>query len=37
MTAELRHSEGPIAPYMAIGLSTVAYGIADRRHIKHNL
>jgi len=27
----------PIAPYMAIGLSTVAYGIAERSHIKRNL
>jgi predicted amidohydrolase len=30
-------THGPIAPYMALGLSTVAYGIAERRHIKHNL
>lgn len=28
---------GPVAPYMALGLSTVAYGIAHRRHIRHNL
>ena len=27
----------PVAPYMALGLSTVAYGTADRKHIKHNL
>ncbi len=27
----------PIAPYMAIGLSTVVYGIAERKHIKVNL
>lgn len=27
----------PVAPYMAIGLSTVVYGIAERRHIRHNL
>lgn len=27
----------PIAPYMAIGLSTVVYGIAARKHIKVNL
>ncbi len=26
-----------IAPYMALGLSTFTYGIADRRHIRHNL
>ncbi len=30
-------THGPIAPYMALGLSTVAYGIAERRHIRHNL
>jgi hypothetical protein len=27
----------PIAPYMAIGLSTVTYCIANRRHIRKNL
>jgi predicted amidohydrolase len=27
----------PVAPYMALGLSTVAYCTAERRHIKHNL
>jgi len=27
----------PVAPYMAVGLSTVVYGIADRSHIKENL
>ncbi|MCC7411213.1 MAG: hydrolase [Gammaproteobacteria bacterium] len=27
----------PVAPYLAIGLSTVIYGIAERRHIRHNL
>ena len=37
MEAEKQGTEGPIAPYMAIGLSTVAYGIADRSHIKRNL
>lgn len=26
-----------IPPYLAIGLSTVAYGIAERKHIKRNL
>lgn len=30
-------SNGPVAPYMALGLSTVACGIAERKHIKHNL
>ena len=27
----------PVAPYMAVGLSTVVYGIAERKHIKINL
>ena len=27
----------PVAPYMALGLSTVVYGIAERKHIKINL
>jgi hypothetical protein len=27
----------PIAPYMAVGLSTVVYGIVQRKHIKYNL
>ena len=27
----------PLAPYMAIGLSTVITGIAERRHIRYNL
>ena len=27
----------PIAPYMAVGLSTVVYGVAERNHIKRNL
>ncbi len=26
-----------VAPYMAVGLSTVVYGIAERKHIKVNL
>lgn len=37
MNGSAPKSSGPIAPYMALGLSTVAYGIAERRHIKHNL
>jgi len=37
MTSESQKLSGPVAPYIAIGLSTVVYGIADRRHIKHNL
>jgi predicted amidohydrolase len=28
---------GPVAPYLAVGLSTVIHGIAQRRHIRHNL
>jgi predicted amidohydrolase len=31
------NTQGPIAPYMALGVSTVAHGIAARRHIKYNL
>lgn len=31
------NAKKPVAPYMAIGLSTVIYGIAERRHIRHNL
>ncbi|NJN93242.1 MAG: hydrolase [Anaerolineales bacterium] len=27
----------PVAPYMAVGLSTVVYGVAERKHIKRNL
>lgn len=27
----------PIAPYLAVGLSTVITGIAERKHIRHNL
>jgi predicted amidohydrolase len=27
----------PIAPYMAVGLSTVVYGISERKHIRVNL
>lgn len=28
---------GPVAPYMALGVSTTAYCIAERRHIRYNL
>ena len=27
----------PVAPYMAVGLSTIVYGVAERKHIKVNL
>ena len=37
MTNSASNTSKPIAPYMALGLSTVAYGIAERKHIKHNL
>src|SRR5215510_9130028 len=30
-------SRKPIAPYMAVGVSTVVHGIADRKHIERNL
>ncbi len=32
-----RKQKKPVTPYMAVGLSTVVYGIAKRRHIKVNL
>ena len=32
-----RRPHGPIAPYMAIGLSTIVHGIAERKHIMVNL
>ena len=31
------NSAKPVAPYMALGLSTVIRGISERRHIRHNL
>lgn len=37
MTEPRPETAGPVAPYMALGLSTVVYGIAERRHIRHNL
>ncbi|MEX2489434.1 MAG: nitrilase-related carbon-nitrogen hydrolase [Pseudomonadales bacterium] len=37
MTSSASTKAGPVAPYMALGLSTVACGIAERKHIKHNL
>ena len=35
MTTEQQNK--PVAPYMAIGLSTTITGIAHRKHIRHNL
>ena len=32
-----QNARKPVAPYLAIGLSTVAYGIAERKHIRRNL
>lgn len=37
MKESASNASGPVAPYMAVGLSTVAHCIAERRHIKHNL
>ena len=37
MNESAAKTHGPVAPYMALGLSTVTTGIAERRHIKHNL
>ncbi|NPV78227.1 MAG: hydrolase, partial [Anaerolineae bacterium] len=31
------NAKKPVAPYMAVGLSTVVYGVAERKHIKVNL
>ena len=30
-------STRPIAPYLAVGLSTVVYGVGERKHIRRNL
>ena len=30
-------SSRPVAPYLAVGLSTVIYGISERKQIRHNL
>ncbi len=35
--AQSAPSRKPVAPYMAVGLSTVVYGVAQRSHIKENL
>ncbi len=32
-----KDDRAPIAPYLAVGLSTVVYGVAERKHIKWNL
>ena len=32
-----RLARRPVAPYMAVGLSTIVYGVAERKHIKVNL
>lgn len=32
-----RKTRKPVAPYMAVGLSTVVHGVAARRHIRRNL
>lgn len=31
------NKRNPVPPYLAIGLSTIAYGAAERKHIKRNL
>src|SRR2546425_9560997 len=36
-TGRTAGSPKPIAPYLAVGLSTVVYGVAERKHIKRNL
>ncbi len=37
MNGSAPKTPGPVAPYIALGLSTVAYGVAQRRHIRRNL
>ncbi|MBT4520144.1 MAG: hydrolase [Halieaceae bacterium] len=37
MNSAAQKTSQPVAPYMALGLSTIACGIADRKHIQHNL
>jgi beta-ureidopropionase len=37
VTSGSNESRKPVAPYMAIGLSTIVYGVAERKHIKVNL
>src|SRR6266516_1921830 len=32
-----RGAPRPVAPYLAVGLSTVVYGVGERKHIKRNL
>jgi beta-ureidopropionase len=36
-SSPVRPERLPIAPYMAVGLSTIVYGVAERKHIKVNL
>ena len=35
--AKPKKERKPIAPYLAVGLSTVVYGVAERKHIRRNL
>jgi predicted amidohydrolase len=35
--AAAKKERKPIAPYLAVGLSTVVYGVAERKHIRRNL
>lgn len=34
---DAREVRTPVAPYLAVGLSTVVYGVGERRHIQRNL
>src|SRR3984893_5408230 len=36
-TSRRRQKRKPVAPYMAVGLSTVVHGIGQRKHIERNL
>ncbi len=35
--AAAKKERKPVAPYLAVGLSTVVYGVAERKHIRRNL
>ena len=37
VTSGSNESRKPVAPYMAVGLSTIVYGVAERKHIAVNL
>src|SRR5712692_6447724 len=36
-TKRTKRERDPVAPYLAVGLSTVVYGVGERKHIQQNL